>query len=88
MSNQSIHPSALAALQRPSNTGDRSTIRKLSDFDQGLLAVSTSHDKNLGELTHRFDLLCPRNGCGSVILKAGIGRWVERDSVEVRLVSD
>ncbi|KAG1768882.1 Mss4-like protein, partial [Suillus placidus] len=83
MSDQSLPPSVLEALQRPSNAGDRSTIRKLSDFDQGVLAVFASHDKDLGELTHKFDLLCPRNGCGSVILKAGVGRWVERDSVEL-----
>jgi hypothetical protein len=88
MSDQSLPPGTFEALQRPSNAGDRSTIRKLSDFEQGILAVSASHDKDPGELTHKFDLLCPRNGCGSVILKAGIGRWVERGSVEVRLVSD
>ncbi|KAG1883770.1 Mss4-like protein [Suillus subluteus] len=88
MSDQSLPPGALEALQRPSNSGDRSTIRKLSDFDQGLLAVSASHDKNLGELTHKFDLLCPRNGCGSVILKAGVGRCVERDSVELDIAKE
>jgi hypothetical protein len=88
MSDQSLPSGVAEALQRPSNTGDRSTIRKLSDFDQGVLAVSASQDEDLGELTHKFDLLCPRNGCGSVILKAGVGRLVERDSVEVRPVFD
>ncbi|KAG2127985.1 Mss4-like protein [Suillus clintonianus] len=83
MSDQSLPPGALEALQRPSNAGNRSTVRKLSDFDQGVLAVSVSHHKDLGELTHKFDLLCPRSGCGSVILKAGIGRWVESESVEL-----
>ncbi|KAG2148214.1 Mss4-like protein [Suillus bovinus] len=83
MSNQSLPPGALEALKRPSNVGDRSTIRKLSDFNEGILAVVTSRNIDLGELTHKFDLLCPRNGCGSVILKAGVGRWVEHDGVEL-----
>lgn len=83
-SQQSLPPGALEALLRPSNTGNRSTIRKLSDFDQDVLVVSTSLD---GVSTNEFDLLCPRSGCGSVILKAGVGRWVESASVEVRSVS-
>ncbi|KIJ98946.1 hypothetical protein K443DRAFT_50899, partial [Laccaria amethystina LaAM-08-1] len=32
---------------------------------------------------NKFDLLCPRNGCGSVILKSGAGSWVERASVQL-----
>ncbi|KAG2143217.1 Mss4-like protein [Suillus cothurnatus] len=88
MSDQSLPSGVAEALQRPSNTGDRSTIRKLSDFDQGVLAVSASQDEDLGELTHKFDLLCPRNGCGSVILKAGVGRLVERDSVELDIAKE
>lgn len=83
MSDQSLPPGSYDALKRPSNAGDRSRIRKLSDFENGVLAVCASHDKDPAELTHKFDLLCPRNGCGSVILKAGVGRWVERDSVEL-----
>ncbi|KAG1765545.1 hypothetical protein EDD22DRAFT_880418 [Suillus occidentalis] len=70
MSDQPLPPGALDALKRPSNAGDRSRIRKLSDFENGVLAVVASHDKDPAELTHKFDLLCPRNGC-------------ERDSVEL-----
>jgi hypothetical protein len=88
LSQQSLPPGALEALLLPSNTGNRSAIRKLSDFDQGVLAVSTSLDTDQGLSTNKFDLLCPRSGCGSIILKAGVGRWVESVSVEVWSVSD
>ncbi|OJA17727.1 hypothetical protein AZE42_04794 [Rhizopogon vesiculosus] len=87
-SQQSLPPGALEALLRPSNTGNRSAIRKLSDFDQGVLAVSTSLDTDQGVSTNKFDLLCPRSGCGSVILKAGVGRWVESASVELDSAQD
>ncbi|KAJ8594731.1 Mss4-like protein [Rhizopogon salebrosus TDB-379] len=83
LSQQSLPPGALEALLLPSNTGNRSAIRKLSDFDQGVLAVSTSLDTDQGVSTNKFDLLCPRSGCGSIILKAGVGRWVESVSVEL-----
>ncbi|KAG2068627.1 Mss4-like protein [Suillus decipiens] len=83
MSDQSLPPGVLEALKHPSNAEGRSTIRKLSDFDQGVLAVSASHNKDPGQFTHKFDLLCPRNGCGSLILKAGVGRLVERDSLDI-----
>jgi len=86
-SNQSFPPGALEALLRPSNTGNRSAIRRLSDFDQDILAVSTPLDTDQGASTNKFDLLCPHTGCGSVILKAGVGRWVESTSVEVWSIS-
>ncbi|KAG1733881.1 Mss4-like protein [Suillus paluster] len=88
ISHQSLPPGALEALQRPSNNGNRFTIRKLSDFDQGVLAVVRSQDTDPGALTHKFDLLCPRSGCGSIILKAGVGQWVESASVELDLTKE
>ena len=33
--------------------------------------------------SNKYDLLCPRLGCGSVILKAGAASWVERESVQL-----
>ncbi|KIK95209.1 hypothetical protein PAXRUDRAFT_827235 [Paxillus rubicundulus Ve08.2h10] len=35
-----------------------------------------------GVLTNKYDLLCPR-GCRSVILKSGVGKWIERSGVEM-----
>jgi len=36
-----------------------------------------------GNLSNKFDLSCPREECGSVILKAGVAQWVERASVQI-----
>jgi hypothetical protein len=32
---------------------------------------------------NKFDLLCPRDGCGSVILKNGVAKLIEAASVQV-----
>ena len=35
-------------------------------------------------VTNKFDILCPRDNCGSLILKSGVGQLAEIDDVEVR----
>ncbi|KAH7920129.1 acyl-CoA N-acyltransferase [Leucogyrophana mollusca] len=78
---QSLPPGVWEALQRPS--GGKATVRRLDDFAEGVLGVTTPHSSDDGALKNRFDLVCPRDGCGSIILKAGAGKWVERSSLEL-----
>lgn len=68
------------ALLRSSPSGR--TGRPLSSFDS---IVSVTTQTASGSLMNKFDLLCPREGCGSIILKEGVGKWVERASEQVRL---
>jgi len=58
------------------------TGRLLSSFDSiGSVTTKTV----AGSLVNKFDLLCPREGCGSIILKEGVGKLVERASEQVRI---
>ncbi|KAG6334203.1 hypothetical protein ID866_4888 [Astraeus odoratus] len=78
---QSLPPDVLEALQRPSR--GKSTPRSLQDFAGGVLDISIPHGEGDGILVNKYDLICPRTGCGSVILKSGVGEWVERASVDI-----
>lgn len=78
---QHIPPGVWEALQR--RTGDRPTMRLISDFHHGIKDLITPNPREQGLSVNKFDLLCPRNGCGSVILKSGAGSWVERASVQL-----
>ncbi|KAH7911764.1 acyl-CoA N-acyltransferase [Hygrophoropsis aurantiaca] len=77
---QSLPPGVWEALQRPS--GQQSNVRKLADIAGGLAEV-TSQNSNDGDRLNKFDLTCPRDGCGSIILKSGVGKLVERVSLEL-----
>lgn len=74
---QSLPPGIMEALQRPNRT--RPTVTLLSGFPNGLQDVLNADD----DLTNKYDLLCPRGECGSVILKAKVAKWVERANVQV-----
>lgn len=74
-------PGILDSLQRRPNIVRLS--RLLSDFPNGI-ADLTNTDGREGVLVNKFDLLCPKTNCGSVILKNGVGTWVERSSIQVR----
>ncbi|KAJ7768365.1 acyl-CoA N-acyltransferase [Mycena metata] len=65
---------AFEALQRPSNQNP--APRLLSSFPSGIPDVS-SHESN------KFDLLCPRSSCGSVILNSGVAKFIEAASVKM-----
>jgi hypothetical protein len=55
-------------------------VQPLSAFAGGIVDVSVrSPDASM----NKFDLLCPRNGCGSVILKSGVAKLVDAPSVQV-----
>jgi guanine nucleotide exchange factor len=68
--------------QRRANTVRLS--RLLSDFPNGI-ADLTNMDGREGVLVNKFDLLCPKANCGSLILKSGVGMWAERSSIQVSL---
>ncbi|TFK93406.1 acyl-CoA N-acyltransferase [Polyporus arcularius HHB13444] len=69
------------ALERSSRrTGP--VARLLTSFPHAVKEVIDS-DSSGGSPTNKYDLLCPRLSCGSVILKAGVAQWVERASVQL-----
>ncbi|KAH9849400.1 acyl-CoA N-acyltransferase [Lenzites betulinus] len=72
------------ALERSSRSA-RPTARTLSSFPNAIRDVVTDiNEGGVGGLpANKQDLLCPRPGCGSVILKDGVASWVERASVQI-----
>jgi len=75
---QTIPPGLLEALQRPSRS--KPSPKLLTSFPGGVADVATE----VGESHfNKFDLLCPRNDCKSIILKKGVAKLVERSSVEL-----
>ena len=77
----SVPPGLWEAFEQAS-TRPRPTARLLSAYPKGLLDV-TQHAPSSSAVTNKFDLLCPRPGCGCVILKSGVAGLVERESVEM-----
>ena len=76
---QSLPPGLLEAL-KPS--GRKMTARSLQDFPGGIQDVSTLHT-GTGVLRNKYELVCPRTGCGCTILKSGIGDLDEKTNLEV-----
>ncbi|CDO75380.1 hypothetical protein BN946_scf184335.g6 [Trametes cinnabarina] len=81
---QGLPPGLWEALQR-SSTRSRPVARLLTSFPNAVQDVVTDIDKDgaEGSLCNKYDLLCPRLGCGSIILKSGVATWVERESVQL-----
>ncbi|KAI0071309.1 acyl-CoA N-acyltransferase [Panus rudis PR-1116 ss-1] len=77
--NQGLPAGLWDALQRAS-TRPRPTGKKLDEFPQGLQDVTEAITRT-SSITNKFDLLCPRQGCGSIILKNGVATFVETKSV-------
>ncbi|KAF5354037.1 hypothetical protein D9756_007183 [Leucocoprinus leucothites] len=75
---QQIPEGLWEALLRSSSSKNHG--RLLSSFDS---VTSVTIEATPGTPVNKFDLLCPREGCGSVILKEGVGRWVERASEQL-----
>ncbi|KAF9451558.1 acyl-CoA N-acyltransferase [Macrolepiota fuliginosa MF-IS2] len=78
---QQIPAGLWEALSRDSSRKNRPTGKPLVSFENGLDDVIASAGE--GTSTNKFDLLCLRPGCGSIILKAGVATWVERASEQV-----
>lgn len=75
----SLPPGLFEALRRPS--ARNSISRSLQDFDNGIMDVCSADATKQGALINKYDLTCPRTGCGCVILKRDVGMWVEGASV-------
>ncbi|KIJ47910.1 hypothetical protein M422DRAFT_248496 [Sphaerobolus stellatus SS14] len=69
----SIPPNILAALT--SSSRNRPTARPYASFGSSELVSA--------EGENAFDILCPRSGCGSIILKAGAGKLRKGPSFEL-----
>jgi hypothetical protein len=76
---QAMPAGLLEALQRGSR--DRPS-RLLSTFPNGVSDVTMPSSSN-DTATNKHDLLCPKPGCGSIILKSGVATYVMRPSVQV-----
>lgn len=77
-------PGLWEALQRESSHAPP-VARLLASFPnavQDVISISESADSDAND-SSKYDLLCPRPGCGSIILKAGAASWVERASVQL-----
>lgn len=75
-----IPPGLWDALQRPPR--NRPTPHPFTSFSR-IDDVCAADPEDAGNMLNKFDILCPREECGSVILKAGVAKWVERASVQV-----
>jgi hypothetical protein len=71
----------MEALLRPSK--NRPTGRTLASFSDGITEVSMPESHSL---VNKYDLLCPRPECGSIILRTGVAKLVEKPSVQVRVL--
>ncbi|KAJ6567707.1 acyl-CoA N-acyltransferase [Mycena vulgaris] len=70
-------PGIFEGLQRPSSNA---VPQPFSSFAGGISDVSLS-ESNI--LFNKFDLLCPRDGCGSVILKSCVAKLTEAPSIQM-----
>jgi guanine nucleotide exchange factor len=80
---QQIPPNVFDALQQTTSKKKRPLGKLLSDFS-GMSDVSVTNEKS-GKTLNAFDLLCPRSGCGCVILNKGLALLEEHETVQVCL---
>nr|GAT46053.1 acyl-CoA N-acyltransferase [Mycena chlorophos] len=88
-STTTIPPGVLEALAA-SSSRPKPPSRILASFAEehdgadGLLTGISMPEPASGVLVNKYDLLCPRPGCGSVILRTGVGKLVsDRPSVQM-----
>ncbi|KAJ6573938.1 Mss4-like protein [Mycena vulgaris] len=74
---EALPPGVFAALLPRRN---RPIPTALASFPGGITDVSTP-DAN--SLYNKYDLLCPRPECGSIILRTGIAKLLERPSIQM-----
>ncbi|KAJ7674453.1 Mss4-like protein [Mycena rosella] len=72
-----LPPGVLTALLPRRN---RPIPTALASFPGGIADVSTPDGDSL---YNKFDLLCPRPECGSIILRAGVAKLLERPSIQM-----
>jgi len=81
----SIPPEVFSSLLKPSGSGSAKIARQFDSFAS--TQELTTDDGNTGAQINRFKLVCPRKGCHSLILLAGVGRLVEAASVQVSCIA-
>ncbi|KAI0795045.1 Mss4-like protein [Abortiporus biennis] len=80
---ESLPPGLLEALQHSTSPSRQRPVAKLlASFSEGISEVLATDNKD-GKVYNKVDLLCPRQGCGSVILKNNVAELVERESFEL-----
>ncbi|KAK7052324.1 acyl-CoA N-acyltransferase [Favolaschia claudopus] len=75
---ESIPPGVFEALQQSSSRNP--TPKPFSSFPGGITEVTSTESD---AVVNKFDLLCPRSACGSIILKSGVAKFVEAESVRL-----
>ncbi|KAL5532330.1 hypothetical protein ACEPAF_5900 [Sanghuangporus sanghuang] len=75
-----LPPGLLEALQRSISSRNRPSARLLSSFLGSVDDVTNDSD---GVKSNKYGILCPRLGCGCLILKAGVGTLVEKELPEL-----
>ncbi|KAF4566296.1 hypothetical protein EYR36_011713 [Pleurotus pulmonarius] len=78
---QGLPPGLWEALQKSSTSPNKPVPRPLSSFHGGTKTLIQTTDAGIS--TNKVDILCPRPGCGSIILKRGVAKWLERSSVQM-----
>jgi len=73
----------LEALQRGGRNRNTPRSHLFSGFANGIADVVIPDGQRAGTSVNKYDLMCPRQECGSIILKKGVGMWVERSSVQL-----
>ena len=73
----------LEALQRGASNRNTPRSHLFSGFANGITDVVALDGQRAGTSVNKYDLMCPRQECGSIILKKGAAVWVERSSVQV-----
>lgn len=79
-----IPPGLWESLQRPA-TRAPPVAQLLPSYTSGLDDVAEQSPSS-SVRTNKFDLLCPRSGCGSIILKNGAATLIERESLQLEPV--
>jgi hypothetical protein len=77
----SIPSNILEALGRPKDTIIAGKL--ISDFHHGLSDLLELDDSRPGVSVNKYNLVCSRAECGSLVLKKGVAKWVERASLQV-----
>jgi GNAT superfamily N-acetyltransferase len=76
----SMPSNILEALRQPK---DKVLAGKLiSDFHHGLSDLLELDESRPGTSGNKYNLVCSRAECGSLVLKKGVAKWVERGSVQ------
>ncbi|KAF5389961.1 hypothetical protein D9757_003562 [Collybiopsis confluens] len=73
-------PAGLWGALQASSSRNRPKPRSLASFENG---ISDLIEADGAETFNKHDLLCPREGCASIILKKGVGKLKEGQSIQI-----